>query len=215
MSGGEVAQREKSTKSKSGRRKKRRIDVKIDMTPMVDIVMLLLIFYMVTTVFSMPQAMEINLPKEDETEEIEVAESKLLTIRVDGENRFFWNVGDPAKILPQLLPSITPPGDTAGYKVDSDSMRIVLKNLNYDIPKLNTLVLIRKDARYSAMVDILDEIDILERSWNAATAEKLGKKVNELTKDEKFSYRYAMGEWEDRDDRIIAAAIAALSEGGE
>jgi len=215
MSGGEVAQREKSGKNKGGRRKKRRINIRIDMTPMVDIVMLLLIFYMVTTVFSMPQAMEINLPKEEETEEIEVAESKLLTIRVDGENRFFWNVGDPAKILPQLIPSITPPGDTAGYKVDSDSLRTLLKNLNYDIPKLNTLILIRKDARYSAMVDVLDEIDILERSWNAATAEKFGKKVDELTRDEKFSYRYAMGEWEDRDDRIIAAAITALSEGGE
>ena len=64
------------------------------------------------------------------------------------------------------------------------------------------------------MVDILDEIDLLERSWNAATAEKLGKKVDDLTKDEKFSYRYAMGEWEDRDDRIINAALAAISPGG-
>ena len=66
MSGGEVAQSAKAEKGKGGRRKKRRISIKIDMTPMVDIVMLLLIFYMVTTVFSMPQAMEINLPPEDE-----------------------------------------------------------------------------------------------------------------------------------------------------
>ena len=36
------------------------------MTPMVDIAFLLLIFYMVTTVFAMPQAMEINLPKPEE-----------------------------------------------------------------------------------------------------------------------------------------------------
>ncbi len=213
---GAVAERTKPTKGRGGRRPKRRIAILIDMTPMVDIVMLLLIFYMVTTVFSMPQAMEINLPKEDETEEIEVAESKLLTIRVDGENRFFWNTGDPAKYLPQLIPSITPPGDTAGYNVDADSLRMILKNLNYDIPKLNTLILIRKDGKYSAMVDVLDEIDLLERSWNASTAERLDKKVNELTKDERFSYRYAMGEWEDRDDRIIDAAIAAMSgEGGE
>jgi biopolymer transport protein ExbD len=213
MAGGEVAERS-SGKGKGGRRQKRRIHIRIDMTPMVDIVMLLLIFYMVTTVFSMPQAMEINLPKENETEEIEVAESKLLTIRIDGENRFFWNIGDPAKSLPQLIPSITPPGDTTGYKVDSDSLRMLLKNLNYDIPKLNTLILIRKDAKYHAMVDILDEIDLLERSWNAATAKKLGKKVDELTKDEKFSYRYAMGEWEDRDDRIIDAALATTQTGG-
>ncbi len=214
MSGGEVAERSKPGKGKGGRRQKRRLHVRIDMTPMVDIVMLLLIFYMVTTVFSMPQAMEINLPKKEETKEIEVAESKLLTIRIDGEDRFFWNVGDPAKSLPQLIPSITPPGDTTGYQVNSDSLRMLLKNLNYDIPKLNTLILIRKDARYKAMVDILDEIDLLERSWNAATAEKLGKKVEDLTTDEKFSYRYAMGQWEDRDDRIIDAALAAAQTGG-
>jgi biopolymer transport protein ExbD len=36
--------------------------VRIDMTPMVDVAFLLLIFFMVTTVFRTPQALEINLP---------------------------------------------------------------------------------------------------------------------------------------------------------
>ncbi len=159
--------------------------------------------------------MEINLPPEEQTQEVEVAESKLLTIRIDGEDRFFWNVGNPAKNLPQLFPSVRPAADTGGYKVDSDSLRMLLRNLNYDIPKLSTLILIREDARYSSMVDILDEIDLLERSWNAEKAKQLGKKADELTKDERFSYRYAMGEWEDRDDRIVAAALAAMTGGGE
>jgi len=220
MAGGAVAESSKAEKGKGGRRKKRRIHIRIDMTPMVDIVMLLLIFYMVTTVFSMPQAMEINLPPEDETEEVAVKESRLLTIRIDGENHFFWNIGDPAKNTPQLLPSSNPPDDTLGYQVDSDSLRSLLRNLNYDIPKLNTLINIRSDAKYSAMVDILDEIDLLERSWNAAKAEELGIEVEDLDKPEykesKFSYRYAMGKWEDRDDRIIDFALRALmsEEGG-
>jgi biopolymer transport protein ExbD len=215
MAGADVSQPQKQGKGKGGRRKKRRMNIRIDMTPMVDIVMLLLIFYMVTTVFSMPQAMEINLPPSEETETVPVKESRLLTIRIDGDDRFFWNIGDPAKNLPQLLPSLRPAADTGGYAVDSDSLRMLLKNLNYDIPKLNTLILIREDARYSAMVDILDEIDLLERSWNAEKANQLDKKVDELTKDEKFSYRYAMGEWEDRDDRIVAAALGATVGGGE
>jgi biopolymer transport protein ExbD len=161
----------------------------------------------------MPQAMEINLPKD--LADVEVAESKLLTLRIDNDDRFFWNIGDPAKQLPQLLPSITRPGDTTGYKMDSDSLRMLLKNMNYDIPKLNTLILINKKARYASMVDVLDEIDLLERSWNAEIGRRLNKEVKELTKDEKFSYRYAMGEWEDRDDRIIAAAISVAAGGGE
>lgn len=181
---------------------------------MVDIVMLLLIFYMVTTVFSMPQAMEINLPPEDQKEPVEVKESNLLTIRIDEKNRFFWNVGDPAVNLPEMIPNNNPPSDTV-FKADSDSLRSVLKNLNFENPKLNTLILINRKARYEAMVDILDEIDVLERSWNAAKAQQLGKKVDELTSEEKFSYRYAMGDWEDRDDRIVAAALEAVSGGGQ
>ena len=214
MAGAVVGPSDKPKKGKGGRRKKRRIHIRIDMTPMVDIVMLLLIFYMVTTVFSMPQSMEINLPPKEQTEQVEVKESNLLTIRIDDKDRFFWNIGNPAEHLPQMIPNINPTSDTT-FRVDSDSLRSVLKNLNFDNPRLNTLILINRDARYEAMVDILDEIDVLERSWNAAKAKQLGKKVDDLTKEEKFSYRYAMGPWEDKDDRIVAAALAASSGGGE
>ena len=55
------------------RRPKRRISIRIDMTPMVDIAFLLLIFYMVSTVFAMPQAMEINLPPADQEQEVDEA----------------------------------------------------------------------------------------------------------------------------------------------
>jgi biopolymer transport protein ExbD len=207
MAGGGVAGPEKAQKGKGGRRKKRRIHIRIDMTPMVDIVMLLLIFYMVTTVFAMPQAMEINLPPEDEKTDVEVAECKLLSLRIDAENRMFWNICNPADSLPQLIPSKNPDGQP--YLVDSDSLRTIMVNLNRAEPKLNTLILIHEDAHYNSMVDILDEIDILERSWNAARATELNKDVDELTKEEKFSYRYAMGDWEDRDLRIVEAALAA------
>ncbi|MCX6826278.1 MAG: biopolymer transporter ExbD [candidate division Zixibacteria bacterium] len=211
---GEVVQREKAGKTKGHRRPKRRMAIRIDMTPMVDIAFLLLIFYMVSTVFSMPQAMEINLPPKEQTEQVEVAESNLLTIRIDGSDRFFWNVGNPAKNLPQLVPSFKVMADSGKYQVNSDSMRMILRNLNFDNPKLSTLIKIKKNARYNSMVDILDEIDVLERSWNAEKARQLGKKVENLAKDEKFSYRYAIGDWEDSDDRIVEAASGGVMGGG-
>jgi uncharacterized lipoprotein len=66
------------------------------------------------------------------------------------------------------------------------------------------------------MVNILDEIDMIERSWNKYTADQLGIKVEDLTKEQgKFSYRYAIGDWETKDDRIIAAAIQAAQAKGE
>ena len=86
---GTVDTPQREPKQKKGkaklRRPKRRIGIKIDMTPMVDIAFLLLIFYMVTTVFSMPQSMELNLPpkpKEDEPPPLPVAKSKLMEIMI-------------------------------------------------------------------------------------------------------------------------------------
>ena len=101
---GAVAERA-AKPGKGGRRPKRRVSIKLDMTPMVDIAFLLLIFYMVSTVFAMPQAMEINLPPaEEQDEEIEVKESNLLTIRVDEESRYWWNIKRTSpENLPQLI----------------------------------------------------------------------------------------------------------------
>lgn len=211
---GEVVERSKPGKKKGIRRPKQRVSIRIDMTPMVDIAFLLLIFYMVTTVFAMPQAMEINLPPKDQEEEIEIKESNLMTIRVDEAGRFWWNLKTPT---PENLPNLLPPlgvSDTT-YVLNSDTLVGLFREQNTENPKLNTLVLIHRDGNYADFVNILDDIDRLERSWNAFTANKLGKKVEDLTKDEKFSYRYAVGKWESRDDKIIASALEKARERGE
>ena len=129
---GDVAER--SAKAGKGlRRPKRRISIRIDMTPMVDIAFLLLIFYMVSTVFSMPQAMEINLPPKDQEEEVIVKESNLLTIRVDSESRFWWNlkIVTPQN-LPKLIPSALKP-DSVVYAFNADSLQGLLTTQNRDI----------------------------------------------------------------------------------
>ncbi len=207
MAGGApVAERQPKGKKQGLRRPKRRISIRIDMTPMVDIAFLLLIFYMVTTVFSMPQAMEVNLPpKSEDEQELKIKDSNLLTIHVDGENRFYWNIG---RDLP--------------VPMKADSLRTLLVDQNKANAMLNTLLVIHKDARYKSMVDILDEIDLIERSFNAATAKELGVTLKEFNdpghdrfeefKAKRFSYRYAMAPWEDRDSRMIERV---LSGGGE
>src|SRR5512139_3366320 len=81
-------------------KKKRRLAIRIDMTPMVDVAFLLLTFFMLTTVFNKPQTMELNLPP-DEKAQVEVAESSLLTLRVDKDGVIFWNIGnEPLQKLP-------------------------------------------------------------------------------------------------------------------
>src|SRR6266850_546116 len=86
-----------SKKSKKGgfKRPKRRVGIRIDMTPMVDVAFLLLIFFMVTTVFRTPQALEINLPPKEDIK-VDVAQSKVLEIRVLPDQRVYWrNAQDP------------------------------------------------------------------------------------------------------------------------
>src|SRR5512146_1444180 len=76
----------------SGRRAKRRVGIRIDMTPMVDVAFLLLIFFMVTTVFRTPKALEINLPPKDIKQEVAV--SKTITIRILSDGRLYWKQAD-------------------------------------------------------------------------------------------------------------------------
>ncbi len=82
----------KKKKGAFGGHKKRRVGIRIDMTPMVDIAFLLLIFFMVTTVFRTPQALEINLPPDKESK-VEIAASKVVTIRILADDRLYWRRG--------------------------------------------------------------------------------------------------------------------------
>ena len=203
MAGADVGGDRPKKAAKGGvRRPQHRVGIRIDMTPMVDIAFLLLIFYMVTTVFSMPQAMEVNLPPaEDKQEKLLIKESNVLTIRVDEKNRFYWNIGRDLPVT---------------FRVDS--LRTLLVDQNKANAKLNTLIVINPKAKYKSMVDVLDEIDLIERSFNAAVAKEMGvtplefddpnhKRTAEF-KERKFSYRYAMAPWEDRDTRIIEAVLS-------
>src|SRR2546426_11032766 len=85
-------------KKKKKHKRMRRLGVRMDMTPMVDVAFLLLTFFMLTTTMNRPQTMEINLPPAKTT--VEVAQSNLLTLRVKEDGSIWWNVGDelPAKV---------------------------------------------------------------------------------------------------------------------
>jgi biopolymer transport protein ExbD len=66
------------------KRKKRRVDIKLDMTPMVDIAFLLLIFYMATTSFKPPEKLHVSLPSSHS--EIKLPESDMIYVTVTKED---------------------------------------------------------------------------------------------------------------------------------
>lgn len=142
MAGADVAADSGSKKHAKKGHAKKRLSVRIDMTPMVDVAFLLLTFFMLTTVFSKPQTMEINLPPDSKVQ-IEVAESNLLTLRIASDGTIFWNMGsDPLN------------------KTTFKEIRNLLQERSRSNPKLITLVKVDRDGKYSMMVDIMDELNL-------------------------------------------------------
>ena len=137
-----VPQAEGKAKGKTalGLRKRKRVGVRVDMTPMVDVAFLLLIFFMVTTVFRRPLAMEINVPEKDMT--VTVPESNVMTIYVSEDGSMVYDVGR------QGLNSVT-----------WDELRETLVLESDYNPDLIVLVKVDRKARYEAMVDMLDTLD--------------------------------------------------------
>jgi biopolymer transport protein ExbD len=140
---GDVAapQPKKQRRGTKKARKPTRVGVRVDLTPMVDVLMLLITFFMLTTVFTTPQTMEINLPP-DETP-VEVAESSLLTLRALGNGTIYWNMG-------------MEPVQTIEFR----DLRGLLEQSLANNPKLITLVKVQRDGTFEMMVNILDELSL-------------------------------------------------------
>src|SRR5262249_36135235 len=106
---------------------------------------LLLIFFMVTTVFRTPQALEINLPPKDNPP-VPIAKSNIFNIFALPGDRYKWNVGEnpPADVEFSALPGV--------LKTDRD------KNPNKSV----VVIKIHPEAKFHDMVDIIDELDALK-----------------------------------------------------
>ncbi|NOT35005.1 MAG: biopolymer transporter ExbD [Candidatus Eisenbacteria bacterium] len=128
-------------KGKGHRRKKRRVGIRIDMTPMVDVAFLLLIFFMVTTVFRTPQALEINLPPKEDVK-VDVAASKVIEVRMLPDDRVYWkNASDP------------------WARTDMKGLSAVFAPWKGNKEKI-VVIRIDREAKFNNMVNAIDELDI-------------------------------------------------------
>ncbi|MEZ5358571.1 MAG: biopolymer transporter ExbD [Candidatus Zixiibacteriota bacterium] len=78
-------------------KKKRRLSVHIDMTPMVDIAFLLLIFYMTTTIFKPPEKGKVELPESES--KITMPDAAKIEIVVTRDNSVFIDYMKPDSVL--------------------------------------------------------------------------------------------------------------------
>jgi biopolymer transport protein ExbD len=106
---GEIIVEEKG--KKGGKRQAKKHSTRIDMTPMVDLMCLLITFFMLTTAFSKPKVMVITMPEKtdnpDEKNRPEIPKNRTLNIILTEGHKVYYYIGiaDPKKPaeLPQLV----------------------------------------------------------------------------------------------------------------
>jgi biopolymer transport protein ExbD len=175
---------------KGGKRRPKKHSTRIDMTPMVDLMCLLITFFMLTTAFSKSKVMVITMPDKDQpnqpkTDQSQISAFRTLNILLSDKDQVFYYVGSDKK-------PITPLAKTDFSK---DGIRKILLEKNKDLftkifeyrdkritgkllvadttadneikkmkreDKAGPIVLIKADktAKYKDIVNIIDEMAI-------------------------------------------------------
>jgi biopolymer transport protein ExbD len=177
-------------KSRGGKKKPKKGDARVDMTPMVDLMSLLITFFMLTAAFSKPKVMEIVLPeklrKNEKVEPPKIAESRTLNIILGPDDKVFWYPGkadpdvtvlqetdfsadgirqvllDRNRALFRKIDQFEKDVIAGKIEIKQDSMRSAISQLKKD-DDTGPIVLIKayKTAKYKNFVDIIDEMSIV------------------------------------------------------
>jgi len=125
------------------RKQRRRIGISIDMTPMVDIAFLLLIFFMCTTQFKPPEKDKITLP--DSSSPAKSPESDVITISITATPtvKVIYRKGGE-----ELTQELNP----ATLQTD---LGLALKTARAANPAARVLLKMDKDATYGVMADMI------------------------------------------------------------
>ncbi len=132
-------------------KKKRRVGIVIDMTPMVDIVILLLIFYMTTTSFKPPEAKAVTLPQSHSM--IELPDKDIINITVTKQDSIFVDFLQKEEIILDGRPVLT----TVRKYAEADVYNVASLINRARAVNLRALIVIKadRDASYGVMDEIM------------------------------------------------------------
>ncbi len=91
--------------------KQKKMDARVDFTPMVDMMMLLITFFMLCTTLSKPQAMQLTMPSNDKNLEKEdksvTKASHTITVYLAADNKIYYVAGIPEYDKPECIQETT------------------------------------------------------------------------------------------------------------
>lgn len=130
--------------------KRKRMGIKVDMTPMVDVAFLLLIFYMSTTQFKPPDKEQIKLPESHS--DLQAPEKNIITLAINKEDRI--SLKYQARDQSGKNVKVDVPVETANLENELTSARRYA-------PMAYIIVRMDKDAKYGTMADVME---VLQRT---------------------------------------------------
>ena len=177
----EVEQKDRGKGKKPGTKK---VSTRIDFTPMVDMIMLLITFFMLATSMNKPQTMEISMPtKVSEEEQTKIQESRAITVLLGKDDKVYYYTGMPnyedytslkrtnygpdglrALLMQRNQKVVAEMNELKKQKLDNKISDEDFKKSSAEIKddKSSPIVVIKAtdDATYKNLIDALDEMAI-------------------------------------------------------
>jgi biopolymer transport protein ExbD len=147
-----MAELNQSTGKSGGRNSVKRMPVRVDLTAMVDLAFLLITFFMLTTSFQKPRAMDVVMPAAGPPGP--VTETSTMSICLGAKNKAVYYLGMPEK------PITTP--KTIGYGKDIRTAILDMSKQIYAKTGRSMMLIIKpgEHSVYENLVDVLDEANI-------------------------------------------------------
>ena len=172
---------------KNGKSKQKKFAVRVDFTPMVDMNMLLITFFMLCTTLSKPQTMEISMPSNDksitEQQKSMVKASQAITLRLGADNKLYYYEGEPnykdytslkeTSYTPDGIRSILLQKNAAAVnkvralkqqkldlKISEEEYRKQVSEIKSGKDTPTVIIKATDDASYKNLIDALDEMQI-------------------------------------------------------
>ncbi|HIZ01328.1 MAG TPA: biopolymer transporter ExbD [Candidatus Bacteroides merdipullorum] len=172
---------------KKSNSKQKKMTVRVDFTPMVDMNMLLITFFMLCTTLSKPQTMEISMPSNDKNitdeQRSKVKASQAITLLLAGDDKLYYYEGEPdykdfnslketsyqadglrAMLLRRNRVAVQKVNELkqqkADLKISEDDYKEQLSEIKSGDDTPTVIIKAQGEASYKNLIDALDEMQI-------------------------------------------------------